>query len=164
MKIKELLEIIKLPLKYLIAIFIVLTILLFSPEKYIIKLGIVDIVESYRKYIGMAFLVDMIFILVHILEYGINKLRARWIYYHLVKKGKRKVRNLTKSEKKILRGFIENESKTSCLPMNNGNVTALSNAHIIYVSSQMSVSHLNFPYNLNEWAWEYLNKNKHLLD
>lgn len=164
MKFKDLLELITLPLKYLIALFLVLVILLFSPKDFMIKIGIVTLVNSYRTYIGLAFLLVMLLIFTHISDYILKILRSRYIYSSLVRKGKKRLRNLTDSEKEILRRFIEKGTKSVYLSMNNGNVASLCEDKIIYRSCGVSRSYLDFAYNLNEWAWEYLNKNKWLLD
>ncbi|MEE6367191.1 superinfection exclusion B family protein [Escherichia coli] len=164
MKIKDILEILKLPLKYLIAIFLVLASLLFLPNEYIMKLGIEAIVQKYKMLIGLAFLCDALFIITHVLDYLFKFIRAWVKYKSIVREGKKRLSNLTEDEKVILRKFIENGSRTSYLSIRNGNVIELVNSKIIYRSGEVSVYDFNFAYNLNQWAWDHLNKNKKLLD
>lgn len=164
MKIKDILEILKLPLKYLIAIFLVLASLLFLPNEYIVKLGIEPIVQKHKMIIGLAFLCDALFIITHGLDYLFKLIRV-WIKYKsFVREGKKRLSSLTEDEKVILRKFIENGSRTSYLSIRNGNVIELVNSKIIYKSGEVAVYDFNFAHSLNQWAWDYLNKNKKLLD
>ncbi|EOU1885459.1 hypothetical protein F6J58_01325 [Clostridium perfringens] len=63
----------------------------------------------------------------------------------------------------MLSSYIKNQSKTQDLPINNGVVAELASKKIIYRSTELSSSGLFFSYNLNDWAWDYLNKNPNLL-
>lgn len=173
MKVQDLLALLKLPLKFLISIFLVLAIVLFGPQEYMVKIGISDLVATYRTYIGLAFLCSILFILTYVFDYILKGLRALYMYKMLIKQGKRKLKSLTNSEKEILKKFIEKGTKSTYLQINNGNVAALSQSEIIYRSCELPRSDCDcnfncdcdfaYAYNLNEWAWEYLNKNKWLL-
>jgi len=163
-KISDIVEVIKLPVKYIIAIFLILFSLLFFPEVFITKLGLSQIVQKYRAYIGLAFLVSSFFIIVHISTYLIKYLKALYEYSRLVRHGIKRLKELTPKEKHILNEYIINNTRTSTLAYNSGVVRELESYKIIYRSSNVSTSHLSFSYNINPWAWKYLNKNKHLLE
>lgn len=163
MKLSDIIQIIKLPLKYLISIFLMLLVLLFSPDIFLNSLGLITLVEKYRTILGLAFLCDS-FIIISELGYHLWKiLYAYYRYYSLVKLGKRKLNALTPGEKEILSSYIDNQSKSQYLPINNGVVAELASKKIIYRSTELSNGGPFFSYNLNDWAWDYLNKNSNLL-
>ncbi|EJT6502744.1 superinfection exclusion B family protein [Clostridium perfringens] len=163
MKLSDIIQIMKLPLKYLISIFLILLVLLFSPDIFLNSLGLSTLVEKYRTILGLAFLCDSFFIISELGCHLYKILYAYYQYYSLVKLGKRKLNALTPGEKKILSSYIKNQSKTQDLPINNGVVAELASKKIIYRSTELSSSGLFFSYNLNDWAWDYLNKNPNLL-
>ena len=163
MNISDFLKLIKLPLIFLIAILLILSFLLFAPDSYITSLGINDIIDKYRTYIGLAFVCDIFFILVEIISLLIKSLRDYKNYYSIIFKGKRKLKELTDDEKSILAYYIDNKTRTQELPFNNGIVEELSSFKIIYRASTMSLGGTYFSYNINDWAWNYLNKHKELL-
>lgn len=163
MKLSDIIQIMKLPLKYLFSIFLILFALLFSPNKLINYLGLTNIIEKYRTFIGLAFLCDSFFIISELGSYLYKIISATYKYYSFIRVGKKKLNNLTSIEKKTLSAYIENQSRTQNLPMNNGVVAELEYTNIIYRSTKISCVGTIFPYNLNDWAWDYLNRNKELL-
>ncbi len=48
--------------------------------------------------------------------------------------------------------------------MSDGVVGGLLTKRILYRSSSLSLSYTTFAYNLQPWAWEYLNSHPRLLD
>nr|DAL55178.1 MAG TPA_asm: Super-infection exclusion protein B [Caudoviricetes sp.] len=163
MSVSDFLNILKLPFKYLVAILLILSFLLFAPSSYIANLGINELINEYRTYIGLAFICDLFFILVDVLSLLMKYLRALKKYYSITFIGKRKIKQLTPEEKSILRYYIQEQTRTQTLPFNDGVVAELSNLAIIYRASSLSLGGVEFDYNLNDWAWKYLNKNKDLL-
>jgi len=78
--------------------------------------------------------------------------------------GKRYLNNLTDEEKSILKMYIYWGKKTQTFSMSDGVVNGLELKNIIYRASSLSECYSYFPYNIQPWAWEYLNKHKYLLD
>lgn len=164
MGINDILQLIKLPMKYLIAIFLTLTFILFFPEIYIVKLGLSELIQKYRMIIGLAFICDLFFIIVNLCSPILNYIKGILRYLSLVLSGKRRLNNLTNEEKEILNYYITNKTRTYELPLNDGIVCELSSYKIIYRAAGVSTGGLYFAYNMNPWAWRYLNKNKELIN
>jgi len=73
-----------------------------------------------------------------------------------------RLHNLTAEEREILRGYIGNGTKTQLLDIQSGVVNELEEVFIIYRSS--NIGHLSgWSYNIQPWAWDYLNKHLELL-
>ena len=81
----------------------------------------------------------------------------------IYKNGKLYLKSLTEQEKEILRLYIDNKTKTQKFKTDNGVVMGLIKNNIIYKSSQSATGYMEFPYNIEDWIWIYLNKNKNLL-
>jgi hypothetical protein len=78
------------------------------------------------------------------------------------KQAEQRLHKLTEVEKKLLRGYIANQTRTQNFPIENGVVRGLEAEYIIYRAG--SIGQLNsWPYNIQPWAWDYLNKHKGLL-
>lgn len=70
---------------------------------------------------------------------------------------------LSEPEKEILRGYVHNSTTTLYFPMSDGVVGGLEAQRILYRSS--NIGHLDeWAYNIQPWAWEYLNDHPELLD
>jgi hypothetical protein len=62
-----------------------------------------------------------------------------------------------------LRGYIEDGTRTQDLPMHDGVVGGLQAERIIFRATVLSRGWDEFAYNIQPWAWEYLNKHRKLL-
>ncbi len=77
--------------------------------------------------------------------------------------GKKYLKTLSEEEKEILRRFFDNNKKTQRLRLQSGVVQGLQMHNIIFPASNISTRLLEVDFNVEDWAWEYLNKNPHLL-
>jgi len=72
--------------------------------------------------------------------------------------------SLSSEEKEYLNRYISNNTKTQYFDVRDGIACGLVGSHIIYRSSNLGhAGTWNFAHNIQPWAWEYLQKNKHLL-
>lgn len=160
----KLLDWLKLSPRYLFVLSMVLGILLFGPDILLSKLGVEHFVNEFRMYIGIGFLLFSLLFLANSIQpvYTFFQNRAS-------RRGQRKMqtdrlKNLTKEEKKILHYYIANQTRTQPLPYDNGLVNELAKFKIIYRAADLSQGYEIFAYNLQPWAWIYLNNNPHLLE
>jgi hypothetical protein len=164
MDLSKLLDAIKLSPRYLVPVFFASGFLLFSPTTYIASLGLDSFVTSYRSWIGLVFLVSSALLLSHffisVWTWVKRKLDAKKSSNEAINH----LRNLTPDEKALLQGYIFNQTKTQNLDMMNGVVNGLVHVGIIYQASRMGDLLEGFAYNIQPWAWEFLNKNKRLLE
>lgn len=164
MNISKILEFIKLSPKYLLPISLVTGFLLLGKEEYTQKLGLDAFTSSYKHWIGIIFLLSSALFICDIV-YKIWYLTFRkFKNWRFINYGQKRLANLTNEEKEILRGFIFQQTRTQKLSVMSGVVKSLEHENIIYQSSNLGRLFEGFAYNIQPWAWEYLNKNKELLE
>lgn len=76
---------------------------------------------------------------------------------------RKRLHQLTSDEKSILREYIEGQTRTQYLNVNDGVTAGLQDARIIYRASSVSTGMFRFPYNIVDAAWDYLNQYPDLL-
>lgn len=159
----KLLDWIKLPTKTLAALCIVSGILIFSGEGTLDNFGLKVLVSEYRAYLGVAFLLTLALTLV-------NSISAAWKFIYpwiaeayWIRAGRKRLQNLNPTEKQILSYYIQNQTRSQNLPIQNGTVSALQKEKIIIRGSSLGTMH-GFDYIMQPWAWEYLNEHPELLE
>lgn len=70
-----------------------------------------------------------------------------------------RLHQLTYDEKLVLKGYIDGQTRTQYLDINDGITAGLEAARIIYRASTISTGMFRFPYNITDAAWDYLNEN-----
>lgn len=153
---------IKLAPKYLFAIAVVTGFLLFVPTGILAPLGLASIIAQYRAFIGMLFLISSVLFLVHPLATLYELISTRIMTTMLVRDQQKDLSELTESEKEILRGYIHNKTQSQYLNPLDGVTAGLEAKRIIYRAANLGQIH-QFPYNIQPWAWKYLNNNPELL-
>lgn len=154
----------KLPTKVYVATSLIAGILLFMPTSWYKFIDIEDIIINYRSIISLVFIVSLVFMLINLIEIPIKQLRAK----NNTKKRKKfiikKLHQLTQREKEILVACLQND-KLVDLDISSGEGATLKNYKIIYRASNVSVDYtsFSFTYSLQDWVYQYLLKNQHLL-
>lgn len=163
----KLIDILKLPLRYIVFLVIVLliatSILLFSPEIFLTTLGLDQLVINYKMWIGLLFTVSLSIILLMVVFAVFLKLNERINECRRQKLLRERLFKLTEEEKEILSYYIDNQTKSQNLSYTYGVVKSLERNLIIYRASTLSAYGDSFAYNIQPWAWDYLNKNPKLL-
>jgi hypothetical protein len=154
---------IKLPTKTLAALCIVCGILIFSGEGALDNFGLKTFVKEYRAYLGVGFLVTLALTVVNSLA-AVWKFIYPWIAEaYWIRLGRKRLRSLNPTEKEILRYYIQNQTRSQTLPIQDGTVNALQKEKIIIRGSSLGSLH-GFDFIIQPWAWEYLNEHSELLD
>jgi hypothetical protein len=162
MEFSKLLDWIKLPTKTLAGLCVVFAILIFSNSNMLDKFGLKPIVEQYRAYLGIGFLVTLALTLVNSIT-AIWKFIYPWIAQaYWIRIGKKRLQNLTPNEKDILGYYIKNKNRSQTLRIQDGTVNALQKEKIIVRASSLGTMY-GFDYIIQPWAWKYLNKKPQLL-
>ena len=162
MDVSKFVEWIKLSPKYLFPILIVLGFVLFAPADILDVFGLSSIVSQYRPYLGAAFLVTAALLLANMLGAWYGWIKRRYVRSKNIKRGRRRLRSLTDAEKEILRGYIHNKTRSQYLWVTDGVVRGLEAEKIIYRASEVG-SLDEWAYNIQPWAWNYLNAHPELL-
>lgn len=158
----KLIELIKLPIRFFIAIACVFAFILFAPDNLVSKMGLLSFKEQGQIYFGVSLLISLAIII----SGAIGMIGRKFYEYFYLRTAKKRLHKLTIVEKDILRQYIESDSRARYLELSCGSVKGLEHEKIIYRSSNVSSpshGYMAFAYNIQPWAWEYLNKNKHLL-
>lgn len=139
----------------------------FLPSDVIASLGLSEIKKSYGEYFGLAFIFSIAALFVASITKLWDVFLGNWIKEKVTLYFYRKEANdLTEEEKEILRRFIDGKTRSAHLSLKNGTVLGLEKRMFIVRVGQLGTDAINwsFPFNIQPWAWEYLNKNPHLLD
>ena len=154
---------IKLPTKTLAALCIVFGVMIFSNDAALENFGLKAFVEEYRAYLGVGFLVTLTLIVVNSLA-AVWKFIYPWIAQaYWVRLGRKRLQCLNPTEKDILRYYIQNQTRSQSLQIQDGTVNALQRDKIIIRGSSLG-SLYGFDFIIQPWAWEYLNEHPELLD
>ena len=149
--------------KYILVICIVSGFLIFGQNDIINKLALSSFVENYRLWIGIVFLISTGFWLVDIILLIIKEAKSKYTRFHNGKAREERLKQLTIEEKVILGKYINQETRVQTLDCTNGTVCELEAYKIIRQASNLSRYDIFFDYNIQPWAWKYLNKHKDLL-
>lgn len=112
---------IKLPTKTLAAPCIVFGVMVFSGDTALENFGLKAFVEEYRAYLGVGFLATLALTVV-------NSLAAVWKFIYpwtaeayWIRLGRKRLQSLNPTEKEILRYYIQNQTRSQSLPIQDGN-------------------------------------------
>jgi hypothetical protein len=130
------------------------------PVKISEILGITDIINSNRALIGFFSIFFTIYLLSFLTYEYLREHLSQWIIINRVKK---RLRNLTKDEKEALRPFIEENKRTQQFSLSDGIAGGLEAKEILYRSSTLGSFRDEFPYNIQDHAFEYLSTHKYLV-
>ncbi len=156
-------EWLKLPTKALVGVCVASGILLFSTDELLRMLGLQTLVAEYRPYVGVVFLLSLVFVLVSA-SGGLIQITRPWVVdAYRIRIGKKRLQNLNPEERQLLAYYIKNQTRSQSLDVKSGTVNALAREHIIIRGSNLG-TYYGFDYIIQPWAWEYLNKNPHLLE
>ena len=150
--------------KYLLPILVAASILLFGPVEFLNIIGLEKFLGEYRMWVGVAWLASAALLASRLLT-PIVKFLRRWVFEkNWVRHGKNRLQQLTPTEKEILRGFVFYNTRSQYLDFQNGDVKGLERERIIVMASNTGNLPQGFAYNIQPWAWEYLNENPQLLE
>ncbi len=151
----------------MLVLFIFTGLISFLPESTITSLGLSSIKSSYGEYFGLSLIFSTASLLVAAITGFWRIFLGQFLnekvilYFH-----KKEANNLTDEEKGILKIFINGKTRSAHLSLKNGNVLGLENRMFIVRVGQVGTDAINwkFPFNIQPWAWKYLNENPSLLD
>ena len=159
----KLVDALKLSPRYLVPIALASGFLLFSPPQYLATLGLDSFVSSYRAWIGLVFVVSAALLATSFFLQAWSWSKGKFKKFQSKAAAQNRLKNLTAEEKVILHGYIMNQTRTQVLDFASGIVKGLEHEGIIYQASPLGTLIDGFAYNIQPWAWEYLNNHKELL-
>ena len=162
MDFSKLSEWLKLSPKYLFPICLVTGFALFAPANILEVFGINSLVSEIRPYLGIVFLLSASLLITNLFTSSYSWAQKKYQRALKLKAWQKNLHSLTDEEKYILQHFINNRTQTQYLPMDNGVVNGLEIKKVIFKAS--NIGNLDeWAYNIQPWAWEYLNNHPELL-
>lgn len=159
----RLVEWIKLSPRYLLPLLLFTGFVLFAPHTWLAIFGTVSLVSDYRPYFGVAFLLSATLILSAAIVAVYGWAQQKREEASLLRDRRRRLHHLSEPEKEILRGYIEGQTRTQYLSMHDGVVGGLQTERVLFRAAVLSRGWDSFAYNIQPWAWDYLNENPKLL-
>jgi hypothetical protein len=139
------------------------TVAVVAPDQSLQKIGFYPYTGSAKQGLFIALLLSTCLLCSHIIFALISLFKARLNGWVIVHRGKRRLKDLTRAEKEILKGYIKGDTMTQTFACTDGAVLALEYEHIIYRASELSQGFTDFPFNIQPWAGQHLKRNPRLL-
>lgn len=159
---ESLLNWIKLPKNVAWPIVIVCGLLLWGPETFNKGLGLDLFINAYRVWVGVAFLFFLATGLMPAIPWIFNFIKNKRRKFLVQKDLIQKLKELTQEEKDILRRYIEGDTKTQDLNIQNGVVGRLREIGFLELGFNISYGGMRgsftFPVNIQDWLWKELKK------
>jgi hypothetical protein len=152
----------KLSPKYLFPVSVVTGFLLFASTSTLEVFGLTIFVAQYRAYIGITFLISTALLFTNWAVTVYQGVQKKWKEQASLKNLRKRLHNLSNPEKRILKNYIENKTKTQYLDIGDGVTGGLEAGGVIFRSSYVGNLE-SWAYNIQPWAWEYLNDHPELL-
>jgi hypothetical protein len=160
---KQVFEWLKLSAKQAFILCVITSIMLFSGDDLLFKLGLVKAKESLQVWIGLVWLISVSTLLAETIFPSCKWCYQKVKWHFNLRTYQQRLHDLTIEEKELLAEYIEKNTRTTSINYSNGVAKELESAKVIRRASNMSHYHDVFPYNIQPWAWEYLTKNPDLL-
>ncbi len=161
--IKAILHFLRQPLKYCVGLGTVAALALFLPDSIVNRMGLLQYRDKGKPCLGVVLLLCVAVAISAAVDAGARKFNR----YRFLVAGKKRLHRLTREEKQILGHYIEGQTRSVDLAINDGVVNGLVSESIIYRSASVSSpggGFVAFAHNIQPWAWDYLNKHRDLLD
>lgn len=159
---KDSLEWLKTSPRYFVPILLACTFLLFSPTEWLDLIGLKTFRENSNPYLGLVFVASLALVVTGALWSVAAILEVRYRNYKRLSSAKARLKFLTLEEKKVLRLYLEKETRTQTFDIENGVVSGLVSAKILYPA----VHHgdmFAFPINMEFLIWKYLREHPELV-
>ncbi len=153
----------KLGPQYLLAITLSTGAALFLPPAWLSRIGLERVVAEHQLWIGVAFLGSLAVLASMVLVTAARRVQRWWFQKRWLRRHHHRLHTLTGEERAILLQFIAPKTRTQWLPITYGVVTELEAEDIIARASAISVGGPYFAFNIQPWAWMYLNAHQELL-
>lgn len=161
--VKQTLEALKQPARYFLPILLASGFVLFAPLALLKILSVDQWRDENNAYLGLSFVLSVAVVgceyILIIAKWALKKYRV----FLAMRTAQSRLKSLTPKEKKILAGYLHKETRTCHFWCEDGVIAGLYQAKILYPAVQQANVD-RFPFNISDWAWDYLKKNPNLLD
>jgi len=137
--------------------------IIFIPERAISQVGLGQLRNDHRVWIGLVFLFSSCLLLARLGSETWNWFAQRIRWHRTLKRRQARLRDLTPQERTALRRYIRDKTRTQYFQIEDGVIQGLEAVDVLYRSAQVGHLISGFAYNIQPWAWEYLNQHPELL-
>jgi hypothetical protein len=137
---------------------------LFAPDWFITRLGLLELRNQHRAYVGGAFALSGALLAAQGVAAAAQMARRRYRRYRLEWQSREALHALTPDEKAYLLPFVIGGQNTLYFHVQDGVAGGLIAKKILYRSSTIGSMLSGFAHNLRPWARDYLEKHPHLLE
>jgi hypothetical protein len=165
MKITEITSFLKLEAWTLCSVAITCGVLIFNPFNILNTIGIADSIQNYKTFIGIGFILSTSLVFVGTVKKLIVLFNKQLANRRTQKLATQRLHSLTNEEKEILARYISGQVRSLRLKC-GGVVIDLCKVGILYRSSDIGSQvpgGIITDFNIEPWAWDYLNNKKHLI-
>ena len=128
------------------------------------RLGLQGVVEAYREVIGLCCLVSLATLLVTQVLPWMARVATRHLRaWSDLRKGRKRLRSLTRSEKNILNQYISRQTRVLVLDSRSGATVALQKAGVISRQGASVDPWTGQTFSISPWALNYVSTNRSLL-
>ena len=132
----KILEAAKLPTKFVVAVFLASTLLLFLSPEIILKLRLEKLLQEYGRYLGIASILSGSVLAIDLIAWLSRKLKKYFLRRKIRNLSKERLKSLDQAEKAVLREFFIQGRNTIKLPMDHPVVAGLLSAGVLTVVGQ----------------------------
>ena len=143
---------------------VVLSLLSFAPDNILAALGLRDFRTDYRTWIGLTWILSFSGLVVTVSKSVSQWAKSEITWRQNLKRGQERLHNLTPHERAVLRPYIEKNTRTRTLGIDDGVVQGLVAEEILYRPSHVSRHNVSFDHNMQPWAWAYINRHPGLVE
>jgi hypothetical protein len=154
----------KLSPRYLFPISLVTGFVLFASADILDLFGINPLVTQIRPYLGFIFLLATALLITNLCIAIYTWANSKYQKALNMRMLQGRLRALTDDEKRILQYYISKQTRTQYLPLLDGVVSGLELEGVIFKSVNSARDLDRWAYNIQPWAWRYLNEHKKLLE
>lgn len=128
------------------------------------RIGIGRFVGANRAFMGWCFLISATALLiVQVLPWALPLATSRLMARAALRRGKKHLRRLTRSEKNILNQYVSRRARTLVLDSRSNATVALQNAGVIKRAADTEDPWTGLPFTITPWAWNYVRTHGELL-
>jgi len=158
-------EYLKLHPKYVLPIFVFCLFLLCAPISVLSILGLEKVLEEYRVVPGIILMLSASMLLVHLILKTYTSSQKQLRRRRERSRRRRVLTSLSPAEKTLLRAYMQQETKTMDLSLQDGVARNLEATGVLVRVSTLAVGFdFSTPFNLQPWAWDELRENPGLLE
>ena len=164
LEVKKILDCIKLSGKQAFVLVTISSILLFSPTELITLIGLTKLKEITQPWVGGIWIISLSILVTEIAHPTYQFLTKKVKDWLSLRRGHKRLEQLTPDEKAFLKHYIEHDTRTNSSSLADGIVNELVTVGIVRRASNMGLYDNFFAYNIQPWAWNYLKKNRSLVE